>query len=234
VTPTRRPPLAVGEFRESLGADVLALAEPAASDPAGTLGELYGFGLRWNTWATIDSASEGRFVESFSPGAFDKSIRENGPQIRLLYAHGHDHAVGDRPLGPLILTASKTGLEYRAPLLDATYTRELAPAIRGGLMGASVRFSVVRDEFRPRPPESDYNPHGLGERVIREAKLWELSVVTFPAYSSSSANLRSSTDQYVLEALEASPARLHALQRATAARRPRPAPARPRRSWELR
>jgi phage head maturation protease len=44
------------------------------------------------------------------------------------------------------------------------------------------------------PGTSSYNPDGLPERTVKEAQLFEISVVTFPAYEDATAGVRSLTD----------------------------------------
>jgi phage head maturation protease len=55
------------------------------------------------------------FVERFAPNAFVSSIAHDRQRIRLLYAHGHDARVGDRPLGPLqTLREDEFGLYFES------------------------------------------------------------------------------------------------------------------------
>jgi Caudovirus prohead protease./Transcription factor WhiB. len=63
-----------------------------------------------------------------------------------------------------------------------------------GLYGSSFRFTVGADNFDAKPGRSDYNPDGLPERTIREAKVAEFGPVTFPAYQGATAGVRSLTD----------------------------------------
>jgi hypothetical protein len=45
--------------------------------------------------------------------------------------------------------------------------------LRHGEYGASFRFSVVREEINDSPDPSEYNPTGLPERTVKEAKVAE-------------------------------------------------------------
>ena len=190
------------EFRESSGRLALALREPPDDEVDTTLGTVHGWALKYGTWANISSRSEGNFLETHAVGAYDRTIRDRGPKIRLLFQHGGDHVVGDRPLGgPLELVSDRTGLRYAAPLFDTTFGRDLLPALKAGLLGASVRFAVVRDRYTSNPKPSARNPKGqLPEREVLEARLAEVSIVVFPAFDSSSAGIRSATDRYTLAA----------------------------------
>jgi HK97 family phage prohead protease len=153
-----------------------------------------------NEWTEIRSLSEGHFVERFSPGAFTKTISENRRNMRVLFQHGKDPAVGDKPLGGIEeLREDGHGVYYEVGLLDAPYVRDnVVPGHRAGLYGASFRFKVIRDEVVDRPGRSEHNPAGLQERTIREAAVREFGPVTFPAYVGTTANVRSLTDMFSL------------------------------------
>lgn len=153
----------------------------------------------FNDWTLIDSLWEGRFMERIAPGAFSATIREDRSSIKALFQHGRDPNVGSKPLGSITtLREDAVGAYYEVDLLDARYVDDLLPALREGLYGASFRFEVRREEIRQDPGTSDYNPGGLPERTIREARVFEFGPVTFPAYAGATAGLRSDslTDWY--------------------------------------
>ena len=83
------------------------------------------------------------------------------------------------------------------PLSDTSYNRDLVPLLRDGLLGASFRFSVMKEDFKRNAPKSPDNPEGLPERTIQEVDLMEFGPVTFPAYASATAGVRSDTDDYI-------------------------------------
>jgi HK97 family phage prohead protease len=144
----------------------------------------------FDEWTEIDSLWEGHFMESLSRGSFAGTIRENRSAIKVLYDHGHDPSIGNKPLGPIEeLREIERGVHYEVPLLDASYTRDLLPGLDAGLYGASFRFEVIRDEWNDEPPVSEHNPKGIPERVINEVRLFEFGPVTFPAYVGASAEV---------------------------------------------
>lgn len=170
-----------------------------------------------NQWTEINSVWEGRFMERFAPGAWKKTIRERMGQIRSLFQHGMDPQVGDKPLGPIrALEENDQGGYGEVALLDTSYNRDLVPGLKEDLYGASHRFSTVREEEVLDPEPSDANPHGLPERTIKEARLFEFGPVTFPAYAGASAGMRSMTDEFLLGCFRSDPDRLRAMfERAT-------------------
>lgn len=143
-----------------------------------------------NVWTEIAGPREGNFMERVAPGAFRESMLRDAGSIRVLFNHGRDPSIGDKVLGPLrTLGEDERGAYYEADLIDTAYNRELIPGLRAGLYGASFRFQVVREAFEDAPRRSTYNPKGLPERTIKEARLFELGPVTWPAYAGATAGL---------------------------------------------
>lgn len=148
----------------------------------------------FNQWARIDSLKEGRFLEQIAPGAFSKTITENRDSMRVLFQHGKDPVVADKPLGMIeALEEDDNGVRYDVPLFDTNYNRELLPGLRAGAYGSSFRFGVPkgRDEWNRSPERSEANPDGWPERTIRELRMMEFGPVTFPAYAGATAGVRS-------------------------------------------
>jgi HK97 family phage prohead protease len=146
--------------------------------------------------AEINSLAEGHFIETIAPGAFDKTISENRDRMRVLFQHGKDPQIGDKPLGPIgSLEADERGVHYEVPLLDTSYNRDLLPGLQAGLYGSSFRFEVLRDNWNRKAGKSDYNPRGLPERTVKEVRMPEFGPVTFPAYWGAKSGLRSLTDR---------------------------------------
>jgi HK97 family phage prohead protease len=165
-----------------------------------------------NEWTEINSAWEGRFMERFAAGAWKKTIGERASQIKSLFQHGADPQVGDKPLGPFRKLEEDEGGGYaEVALLDTSYNRDLEPGLKEGLYGASHRFMTVREEEVTDPEPSEDNPLGLPERTIKEARLYELGPVTFPAYAGASAGMRSMTDDFLLSCFRADPDRLRSM-----------------------
>lgn len=171
-----------------------------------TVGELYGHFSTFNSWYTVDSATEGRYLERVLPGAFTNTIANDRGGMRCLFAHGLDPALGSKPLGPITsLAEDETGAAYTVSLLDTDYNKNfIVPALEGRLLdgtktgsqlGASFQFTVPADKWE-RGKVSSVNPEGLDRRSIVEAKVFEFGPVAFAASASASAAVRSGTDEY--------------------------------------
>ena len=193
----------------------LAVVELRANEDEPTgMPTLAGHFARFNEWAEIDSLWEGRFLERIMPGAFKKTIAESKDRMRILFQHGQDPQIGDKPLAPIEeLGEDDEGGYYAGQLLDTGYNRELTPGLDAKLYGSSFRFSVVKEELVNKPKPSKHNPEALPERSIHEAALYEFGPVTFPAYASADAGLRSGTDDYILKTFLREPDRLRSLLR---------------------
>ncbi len=126
---------------------------------------------------------EGNFEERIAPGAFAKTLQERKPVIQ--FDHGKDIATGSVPIAAIqSIKEDKRGLFVSARLFDNPRVEPIRQAIAGGAIdGMSFRFRVVREEW----DESG----SLPVRTIREAELFELGPVVFPAYEATSVGVRS-------------------------------------------
>lgn len=121
----------------------------------------------------------GEFEETITKGAFSKTLKEKA-DVRLLV--NHDGVPLARTKSGT-LTLSQTPHLRAVAELDASNPRvqEIRSAMdRGDMDQMSIGFRAVRQEWN-----EDYT-----QRWIREAELFDVSVVTFPASPSTSANLR--------------------------------------------
>lgn len=202
--------------------DVLVRARPGIELRADgdALPTLVGHFAVFDRWTLIDSWYEGRFMERVAPGAFADTFREDAGTVKVLFDHGHDPTLGNKPLGPIDkLREDKTGAYYEVPLIDTDYNRDfIVPAVEASLLGASFRFEVTGESWDDEPDPSDSNPKGLPERTITKVSLREFGPVTFPAYpDGTTAGLRSLTDHYIEHALRAldpdDPALVRAVER---------------------
>jgi len=92
---TEAPPPDVETAHSPPGRRAAGLLE--RSDDDGRPPILRGHFAVFDEWTEINSLFEGRFLERFAPGAFQKTLREN-KRLRVLFQHGHDPELGDKPI----------------------------------------------------------------------------------------------------------------------------------------
>lgn len=126
----------------------------------------------------VEAVIAGFFREQIAPRAFKKSIKEN--DIRALFNHDTSVVLGRNRAGTLRLSEDDSGLAYEIDLPDTQAARDLWTSIdRGDISQSSFAFDVVK-ELREEPNEDAGETMPL--YTIKEARLYEVSPVTFPAY----------------------------------------------------
>lgn len=152
-------------------------AEEAAASKALVL---TGMPIVFDTPTTINDVNGG-FTEIIERGALDGADISD---TRLLY--GHDMAKVPLARAPktMQLTVTEKGLEMRAVLADTADARAVYTAVeRGDLDGMSFAFKV--------PEGGDSYDRATNTRTIHKIeKIYEVSVVAFPAYPSASVEAR--------------------------------------------
>lgn len=146
---------------------------------------LTGHGAVFNEWTTIDSW-EGRFKERIAPGAFKKTLQENGNRVRLQFDHGQHPLIGSLPIGTIRKLKEDTrGLYVEARLADNWLVQPVREAIENeSIDGMSFRFSVVAERWAKETSD-------LPERTITEVRLMEVGPVVWPAYEGTDVGVRS-------------------------------------------
>ena len=126
----------------------------------------------------------GMFREQIAPGAFKPSLTGD---VRALFDHDSSHVLGRTKSGTLRMSEDEHGLAVEIDLPDTQTGRDLRESMaRGDIDGMSFGFRVTKQEW----DESGETPL----RTIREVELFEVSVVTFPAYADTEVALRSLED----------------------------------------
>jgi hypothetical protein len=157
-------------------------------------------GFNFDGLASVyDSTADlGPFRERVADTAFNKTLKDEA-DVRLLVNHDGVPLARTKS-GTLELRSTSVGLRATTPEgrpldLQNPTVQEVASAMRrGDLDQMSFAFQTVKDEWDDEPEDG-----GSPIRTIREAKLFDVSVVTYPAYEDTTAELRSQA-QAVLEA----------------------------------
>jgi HK97 family phage prohead protease len=135
--------------------------------------------------AVFDSESEdlGGFVEVIEPGAFRDVL---GDDVRALFNHDANFVLGRNRADTLALAETKRGLESRIKPPATQWADDLMVSMRrGDVDQMSFGFTVAEDVWEKRAD-------GIVQRTISKfARLFDVSVVTFPAYPQTSVQARS-------------------------------------------
>lgn len=135
-----------------------------------------GYASVFNQWADIG----GMFREKIAPGAFSKSIQES--DVRCLWNHDPNFVLARNKSGTLKLHEDSRGLAVEIDPIDTMWAADLMKSVaRKDVSGMSFGFEVVKQDVS----------HERAERTLREVKLFDVSVCTYPAYDSTTAEVRS-------------------------------------------
>lgn len=122
-------------------------------------------------------------IEQIAPGAFASSL--NG-DVRALIDHDTRLVIGRTVVGTLTLREDGTGLygEIKINEHDSDAMNLYARVQRGDVSQCSFGFDIVAEDYVVSPDGQTCT------WTIREVKLYEVSVVTFPAYEATSVEAR--------------------------------------------
>jgi HK97 family phage prohead protease len=138
--------------------------------------------------ATFNKEATGlNFREVIAPGAFKRTLSTDNPVFLLINHDMESLPLASTRSGTLTLSEDKVGLRMEAEL-DPSNPRaqELASALRrGDVDKMSFAFTVAAD--------GDIRSEGL--RTLTDLDLYEVSVVTLPAYDSTTVGMRSEQDE---------------------------------------
>ncbi|MUZ65326.1 HK97 family phage prohead protease [Agrobacterium vitis] len=122
------------------------------------------------------------FEESIAPGAFTRSLRAD--DIRAFYDHKSALVLGRNRAGTLRLSEDAKGLAVEIDLPDTTVGRDVRTLIaRGDVSGMSFGFGAIGEEW-------DFS-RAMPRRTLTDLNLFEVSIVSIPAYAGTSIALRS-------------------------------------------
>ncbi len=132
--------------------------------------------------AIFDAPSEPMpFTEFVRRGAFAKTLND-GADVRLLVDH-EGVPLARTKSGTLMLEEDERGLRVEAKLdpMNPDAQRVLSAMRRGDLSQMSFAFKAVKDSFNA----------DRSVRELKEVQLFDVSVVTYPAYEDTIVSLRS-------------------------------------------
>lgn len=167
------------EIRFATGAELRI-----ATDSEGP--KIEGYAAVFNTSADIG----GMFTERVMPGAFRKTLME--ADIRALWNHNPDYVLGRNKSGTLRMIEDEYGLKTEIHPVDAQWSRDLQASMkRGDVNQMSFAFQAVKENW-----DNETN-----ERQLLEVRLFDVSVVTYPAYPQATAHIRASLQRFGMDAI---------------------------------
>lgn len=149
--------------------------------------KLVGYASVFNSPTTI---GDDWFNEEIIPGAFARSISEK--DVRALFNHDWNNVLGRTKSGTLLLEEDSHGLRFEVELPDTTVANDLAKSIdRGDIDQCSFGFIPVVEQW-------DHEAVPAARKLV-EVELFEISIVSLPAYDDTTVSLRSQEQYQLIE-----------------------------------
>ena len=126
----------------------------------------------------------GTFRERIKKGAFRRALRE-AQDVRALRNHDSDNVLGRTASKTLRLKEDDIGLHIEVDIPNTTVGRDTAELIkRGDISGMSFAFVVIAERWiAGQEGQPDL-------RIIEDVDLYDVGPVTFPAYPTTTADVR--------------------------------------------
>ena len=148
--------------------------------------QIVGYASVFDTWSQ-ELGGAFPFREKVLPGAFAETSAHD--DIRALFNHDPNYVLGRNKAGTLELAEDEKGLLVKITPPDTQWAKDLLVSIgRGDITQMSFGFIVLDDIWQ----ESD----GMDIRELIKVKLFDVSPVTFPAYTQTECNIRSAEEVY--------------------------------------
>jgi HK97 family phage prohead protease len=156
--------------------------------------QLGGYALRF----AEDSENLGGFVESIDP-----NVEISGADVRHLVNHDANLVLGRTTAGTTRLTRDAEGQRVETDMPDTSYARDLAVSVeRRDIDQMSFGFRVV-PRSNGEPGDSWDFSTTPARRTLHAIELHDVSTVTYPAYPTTTAEVRSLLGENGIEVPEA-------------------------------
>lgn len=141
--------------------------------------------------AVFDAWSEllfGGFREIIHPGTFSRTLQT--ADVRALFNHDPNYVMGRNRAGTLQLAEDSRGLHFRVQPPETQWASDLQMSVRrGDINQGSFQFDAVVDEW--------HNGQEFRERHLYDVNLYDVSLVTFPAYPQAQVSVRSLAAEFL-------------------------------------
>jgi HK97 family phage prohead protease len=143
-----------------------------------------GDGMTFTGYASVfNSPSQdlGGFIEYVAPGAFKRSLQSRN-EVKLLWNHDAGEPLASLRGGTMQLVEDDRGLKVTATLPQTSRGKDVAELLRTKVIDSmSFGFNVIKDTWS-RDGQT---------RTLDSVRLFEVSIVSFPAYEATTAQVRS-------------------------------------------
>jgi HK97 family phage prohead protease len=143
-----------------------------------------GDGMTFTGYASVfNSPSQdlGGFIEYVAPGAFKRSLQSRN-EVKLLWNHDSGEPLASLRGGTMQLVEDDRGLKVTATLPKTSRGLDVAELLRTKVIDSmSFGFNVIKDTWS-RDGQT---------RTLDSVRLFEVSIVSFPAYEATTAQVRS-------------------------------------------
>jgi HK97 family phage prohead protease len=137
----------------------------------------------------------GQFIERIARGAFRRALTRSDLDVVLLINHDNDKILARTSNGTLRLQEDPTGLAVEADVAATSYASDLRVLLeRGDITQMSFGFDIERDRWWQAEDGT------VRRDVLDVATLWDVSVVTMPAYPDTVVQVRETDTPEVSEA----------------------------------
>jgi HK97 family phage prohead protease len=144
------------------------------------------------------SVDFGGWRERIMPGAFKRAIAEK-QDVFCLINHDSNLVLGRTISGTLALSEDKDGLAFDCDMPATTYANDLAAVMdRGDMDKCSFGF-ISRKATWSEEPDPDDPKEQIIVRQIEDCDLFDVSIVTYPAYPQTDANTRAELRSLAIE-----------------------------------
>jgi len=132
--------------------------------------------------------------EIIAPRAFNFRINDQSQDIHILVGHSYDRPLASRSAGTLDIKDSNEAVTFVATIASAletaSWVQDALSALDAGLIGGiSPGFRLPPERAVKKPETIEEEPvdpergmHGAIIRTVNDALLYEMSLVTVPAY----------------------------------------------------
>jgi uncharacterized protein len=145
----------------------------------------------------------GGFRERIKPGAAARALDAPGCDVRMLFNHNDSVVLGRQSAGTLKLSETPDGLAFRCQLdKNNSQHRDIYASVkRGDISDMSFAFNVPADgSGEDWTEETDENGQRCTVRSIKSFEhIYDVSVVTHPAYDGTSVSARHALDALPVE-----------------------------------